>query len=331
MTPFRDNAGAACAVLESMAAGIIVWTREARVADCNAAAERIFARTRDSLLGCAPAEVNPGLVDSDRRSFGASASLVEATLATGEPRDVETTLSRGDGVQQWLRESCRALRDRAGLLIGCVTTFVDITETKATSKRLGEILDGANVGTWELDIGTGHLSRGPKWFLILGLAPDSVPPTFEGLRALTHEDDFGLLASITQLWLSAMPFRVELRLRTGSGEWKWVQIRGRAQLDATGVPITVAGVLVDVDARKRVEAALAESLAAKVQLVAELQDAFKRIQHLEGLLPICMFCKSIRERANWVNLEQYITQHSNAQFSHGICPLCLEKNYPAGA
>ena len=53
-----------------------------------------------------------------------------------------------------------------------------------------------------------------------------------------------------------------------------------------------------------------------------------RVKVLEGLLPICMFCKRIRdEQENWRQLESYIAQHSEASFSHGVCPECMREHY----
>lgn len=54
------------------------------------------------------------------------------------------------------------------------------------------------------------------------------------------------------------------------------------------------------------------------------------VRTLTGLLPICAVCKKIRNDANdWVVLEQYISDHSEASFSHGLCPDCLRQHYPA--
>lgn len=54
----------------------------------------------------------------------------------------------------------------------------------------------------------------------------------------------------------------------------------------------------------------------------------QRVVLLEGILPICAGCKSIRdEQGNWLSLEGYITAHSNAQFSHGFCPSCFKDYY----
>lgn len=66
---------------------------------------------------------------------------------------------------------------------------------------------------------------------------------------------------------------------------------------------------------------LQQTLAARV---AELQDALTNVRTLSGLLPICAYCKRIRDDGDyWRQIEQYVSEHSSAQFSHGICPECL--------
>ncbi len=83
----------------------------------------------------------------------------------------------------------------------------------------------------------------------------------------------------------------------------------------------------------------AEELRARVQVgirvvtlqerladrVAELQSALSRVKQLTGLLPICSYCKRIRsDQDYWEQVDSYVAQHSDAQFSHGICPQCYE-------
>jgi sigma-B regulation protein RsbU (phosphoserine phosphatase) len=71
---------------------------------------------------------------------------------------------------------------------------------------------------------------------------------------------------------------------------------------------------------------LQSSLAGRVR---ELEEAFSHIKTLQGILPICMYCHKIRnDQESWQRIDQYITEHSDAQFSHGLCPECLEKHYP---
>ena len=67
----------------------------------------------------------------------------------------------------------------------------------------------------------------------------------------------------------------------------------------------------------------------KDNLIVELQEALRNVRTLNGLLPICASCKKIRDdKGYWNQIECYIREHSNAEFSHGICPDCAKKLYP---
>jgi CheY-like chemotaxis protein len=67
---------------------------------------------------------------------------------------------------------------------------------------------------------------------------------------------------------------------------------------------------------------LQEELEARVR---ELEDALANVKQLQGLLPICSYCKSIRDDHHyWHRVESYLKEHSEARFSHGVCPLCWE-------
>ena len=67
----------------------------------------------------------------------------------------------------------------------------------------------------------------------------------------------------------------------------------------------------------------------KDTLIVELKDALGKVKTLSGLLPICASCKKIRDdRGSWKQTESYICDHSEAQFTHGLCPECAKKLYP---
>ena len=53
-----------------------------------------------------------------------------------------------------------------------------------------------------------------------------------------------------------------------------------------------------------------------------------KIRYLEGFLPVCSFCKKIRVKNEWIPIEVYLSEHSDAVFSHGFCPECVKKHYP---
>ena len=78
----------------------------------------------------------------------------------------------------------------------------------------------------------------------------------------------------------------------------------------------------EIEERKRTE-------AEREVVIAELRDALSNVKHLRGLLPICASCKRIRdEHGYWNDVEEYIRKHTEADFTHGICPDCMNKLYP---
>jgi PAS domain S-box-containing protein len=92
--------------------------------------------------------------------------------------------------------------------------------------------------------------------------------------------------------------------------------------DSEGKPIGFRGISRDVTERKRME-------VERDKLIHDLQDALANVKMLRGLLPICSYCKKIRDdKGYWNQIESYIRDHSDAEFTHGMCPECLEKHYP---
>jgi PAS domain S-box-containing protein len=78
----------------------------------------------------------------------------------------------------------------------------------------------------------------------------------------------------------------------------------------------------DITERKRAE-------EERENTLIHLQNAMTEVKRLKGILPICAACKKIRDdQGYWIQVEVYIREHSEAQFSHGICPECREKLYP---
>ncbi|NDY41666.1 response regulator [Dissulfurirhabdus thermomarina] len=121
----------------------------------------------------------------------------------------------------------------------------------------------------------------------------------------------------------------------------------RAHMHAPGVPIIVLTGLDDHDIaiRSLQEGAqdylvkgqvdstlLARSLRYAIErekLVRRLHEAIDQIKTLRGLLPICAACKKIRDdQGYWTQIEDYLARHSDAEFSHGLCPECAREIYP---
>ncbi len=102
----------------------------------------------------------------------------------------------------------------------------------------------------------------------------------------------------------------------------YVEVSATPIKDDNGKIIQVIHVTRDITARKKAE-------EERERLIRELQKALGEIKTLAGLLPICANCKKIRDdKGYWNQIEVYISEHSEAEFSHSLCPQCAEKLYP---
>ena len=112
-----------------------------------------------------------------------------------------------------------------------------------------------------------------------------------------------------------------VRLRK-DGKYVTVSLTISPVKDASGQILGASSIARDITERKREE-------AERLQLIHELTSALQRVKTLSGLLPICAACKKIRDdRGYWQSVEVYIRDHSDAEFSHSICPECMTRQYP---
>jgi PAS domain S-box-containing protein len=120
----------------------------------------------------------------------------------------------------------------------------------------------------------------------------------------------------------------EVRHRTKTGDIRNVRVIAQA-LDINGQKFFQA-IWRDITEQKRAEEELKKHREKLEHLVQErtaaLQAALDNIKTLRGLLPMCAWCKKIRsDKGYWEQVELYIEEHSEASFTHGICPECLKK------
>ena len=92
--------------------------------------------------------------------------------------------------------------------------------------------------------------------------------------------------------------------------------------DGDGKPIGFRGIAHDITDRKQAE-------VDRDKLIKKLQKSLEKVKTLSGMFPICANCKKIRDdKGYWNQIESYIRDHSEAEFSHGICPECTKILYP---
>jgi len=114
----------------------------------------------------------------------------------------------------------------------------------------------------------------------------------------------------------------ELELITSDERLIFVLCSPNPSYDENGKYLGGFGIISDITERKVVE-------KEREKLIAELQKALANVKKLSGLLPICSSCKKIRDdRGYWNQIESYISDHSEADFSHSICRDCAKILYP---
>ena len=129
-----------------------------------------------------------------------------------------------------------------------------------------------------------------------------------------HPDDFDrCLKFFLDNFGARKSFEMEYRLMRYDGEYRWIFDRGVPFNDDNGEFAGFIGSCIDVTGRVVAEEALRINLE-------------NQIKTLKGIIPICGYCKKIRDdKEIWQQLEAYISDHTDALFSHGVCPSCMDE------
>jgi len=149
----------------------------------------------------------------------------------------------------------------------------------------------------------------PSCETITGFNADEFSQNKELLKEIIHPDDWDNWENHThEMSEKGEVEPIEFRIITKSGDIRWVHHVCRKIHDKNGFDRGVRGSNRDITSRKKMQ---------------------KEIKILKGFLPICAACKKIRDdKGYWKQIESYIRDHSEAEFSHGICPDCAKKLYP---
>lgn len=225
-------------------------------------------------------QVLPGIEDDEAdwiRTYGRVA-------LTGEPRQFEQGSERLGTFF-----SVSAFRAGEGL---CAVTFLDISGRRATEmalhdseERLRLALAAASQGLYDLNLDTGEATVSPEYAAMLGYDTADFRESLVSWRQRLHPDDQVRVSSLLEDYLAGRQeiYRVEFRLRTRDGRWKWILSLGQIeQRSADGRPLRMLGTHTDIDALKSAEATLREmnaTLEARVsERTAELSAANRELE-----------------------------------------------------
>ncbi|HKV60489.1 MAG TPA: PAS domain-containing protein [Candidatus Acidoferrum sp.] len=311
------------AVLVSAPAGILVFDTAGRIVLVNAQTEELFAYGLDELLSRSVEQLLPELFREDRLQQTA------ASTGTSEwqcgPASFELRGLRKDGKELPLEISLVPLDTPDGPLVCCmIRTMASRGQAEQavrdTEERFRLMVENSH------DIMTIRNADGkvrymsPSVHRVLGYSQEQLIGSI-GLELVHPEDRSEVESVLSEFWKNpGARDSIQYRAKHANGTWVSLEVVAYNLLDHPAI----RGVVLngrDISQRKQDE-------ASKDQMIAELQQTLANAKTLTGVLAICASCKKIQECENWRQIEAYIRDRSQVEFSHTMCPECSALWYP---
>jgi PAS domain S-box-containing protein len=251
-------------------------------------------------------------------------------IQTGQPLiNKEEYVFDKQGQKRWLITSKLPLQDEKGKTIGLVGIGRDITKQKHIEEALryeksllDALMDNIPDSIYFKDRQSRLLRMNRKNLIDLNMNLDQIVGKTD-IELWGEEFGRKTVADEQLLMETGEPIigLIETRyIENGQINWTWttkVPLR-----DISGQIVGLVGITREINDVMRAQ-------AERDKLIDELKDALADVRLLSGMVPICANCKKIRDdQGFWTQIESYIQDHSDAKFSHSICPDCAAKLYP---
>jgi PAS domain S-box-containing protein len=214
----------------------------------------------------------------------------------GLSESYERRFQRKDGQAVWVQVSATPIFNDTRQFNGAFAMFTDITDRKRAEVILRESEEAlkvaqriAHVGSWHMDLATNEVYWSPVLYEIYGLEPALSPPLYnESMKLFTPESWEKLSTSITQTIKNGIPYELELEAVRKDGGSRWMWARGEVVRDASGVPVRVRGVVMDITERKLGE--------------KKIRESEQKFRSMTDTSPLAIYMSSgIEQKAEYIN------------------------------
>jgi len=268
-------------IVESLPVGILYIDPQERIVLANRIFGSWWGRPDENLAGQTVEEILG-------EHYHAVKDSIKASLA-GVGTSHYHTVKYKDGVVRYIKVSYLPDINSEGDILGFTCLVADITELRLVEKTLREnqerlelALSGADMGTWDLDLLTGAATPNDRSLRIVDYSIDEIEPTLEFWQSLVHPDDAPLAVTNLIDTIEGRKDSVDsvYRVRSKSGEYKWLQSRGKVvERNTEGKALRMAGTFMDITTRKKAEANLKESEGRSRLLIQESPIGIAIAQH----------------------------------------------------
>lgn len=301
---------------------IIIFAPEGeKVLEVNQRACQIYGFTREEFIGLS--------LRSLTKDVARGEECLKQVLRQGAFVQFESVQYRKDGSELFI-EINSSLVDYQGR-VAVLSINRDVTDRTLVRRALQEseekfrqLAEHIEDVFWVAN-GTGEefLYLSPAYETLWGRPrPDFRIGLAAYLDGVPRADQGSVLESWRRQSEDGEPGEIEHRVVRPDGAVRWVWARRFPIRDAHGKVCRYVGITEDITKRK-------QAAAERERLDAQLRETTAEVKALSGLLPICASCKMIRDgNDQWHPLEDYLQEHAHAEFSHGICPRCMQTLYP---
>ncbi len=311
------------AILNSMSEAVYVINRSMQIQYANPAAENLTGYTFDESVGkyCHEIFCEQSDLCADRCPPKRAMLDKKAVLH----REAETK-SRDGNVRE-TQISISPFFDY-GECVGAVIVIKDITDLKQAEEKIADqnrflksVIDALPHPFSVVDASTYRLQLA-NYAAFQGELPGDLT-----CHTLSHHSAVPCAGSehpcpLDKVRETGQPVTVEHTHCSSDGTTREMEVHGFPIFDDKGKLVQMIEYCVDISERKKAG-------VERERLIHDLQGALQDVKTLSGLLPICSSCKKIRDDTGyWNTLEHYISEHSGAEFSHGLCPECAKSLYP---